>query len=190
MMWSNFSVGIADALPGHLVLPSFIDAHHRLTQSFGKSLAFGKPSEIFRCTRSDAFRLIDAGDSSCGGGWTWIDHHAGADAVGLGDLTGGIAIGKAADFLIVDTDTPEFPPSWDIDWELVRFGNRDQIVAVMAAGRLRLWRGWPTDWDAHALIREGSALARDSVARASILRVHPVSRDHRSLRPGRHGAKK
>src|SRR5271169_655767 len=35
-------------LPGHLVMPGFIDAHHHLTQSFGKALAFGEPSEIFR----------------------------------------------------------------------------------------------------------------------------------------------
>ena len=35
-------------LPGRLVMPGFIDAHHHLTQSFGKALAFGEPSEIFR----------------------------------------------------------------------------------------------------------------------------------------------
>src|SRR5271154_752178 len=35
-------------LPGHVVMPGFIDAHHHLTQSFGKALAFGEPSEIFR----------------------------------------------------------------------------------------------------------------------------------------------
>ena len=35
-------------LPGRLVMPGFIDAHHHLTQSFGKSLAAGEPSEIFR----------------------------------------------------------------------------------------------------------------------------------------------
>jgi cytosine/adenosine deaminase-related metal-dependent hydrolase len=29
-------------------MPGFIDAHHHLTQSFGKALAFGEPSEIFR----------------------------------------------------------------------------------------------------------------------------------------------
>ena len=28
--------------------PGMIDAHHHLTQSFGKSLAYGEPSEIFR----------------------------------------------------------------------------------------------------------------------------------------------
>ena len=36
------------ALPDHLAMPGFVDAHHHLTQSFGKALAFGEPSEIFR----------------------------------------------------------------------------------------------------------------------------------------------
>jgi len=35
-------------LDGKLVMPGFIDAHHHLTQSFGKALAFGEPSEIYR----------------------------------------------------------------------------------------------------------------------------------------------
>src|SRR6202044_2815131 len=35
-------------LPRALLMPGFIDAHHHLTQSFGKALAFGEPSEIFR----------------------------------------------------------------------------------------------------------------------------------------------
>ena len=53
-------VGEADAVaaahPGlrpvhldrHLLMPGFVDAHHHLTQTFGKALAFGEPSEIFR----------------------------------------------------------------------------------------------------------------------------------------------
>ena len=36
------------ALPQRLLMPGFVDAHHHLTQSFGKALAFGEPSEIFR----------------------------------------------------------------------------------------------------------------------------------------------
>jgi 5-methylthioadenosine/S-adenosylhomocysteine deaminase len=36
------------ALPGKLLMPGFVDAHHHLTQTFGKALAFGEPSEIFR----------------------------------------------------------------------------------------------------------------------------------------------
>jgi cytosine/adenosine deaminase-related metal-dependent hydrolase len=150
-------------------------------------------------TRSDAFRMVEAaetlqriafgigvGDFSTGGGWTWLDHatRGAADAVGLKSVTGEIAIGKAADLLIVDTDIPEFLPSWDLDWELVRFGNRDQIVAVIVAGKLRLWRGWPVDWDARALLAEVKAIAGGAVARAPIQRIHPTSRDHRAKRDG------
>ena len=35
-------------LPRRLLMPGFIDTHHHLTQSLGKALAFGEPSEIFR----------------------------------------------------------------------------------------------------------------------------------------------
>src|SRR5437899_4104410 len=31
-----------------LLMPGLIDTHHHLTQTFGKSLVFGEPSEIFR----------------------------------------------------------------------------------------------------------------------------------------------
>lgn len=72
-------------------------------------------------TRADGFRLMDAaeatqrlgrglanGDSSCGGGWTWLDlgTHRGAEAAGLGALTGRIAPGLAADFLLLDLEVP------------------------------------------------------------------------------------
>lgn len=145
-------------------------------------------------TRSDAFRLMDAaetsqrltvglasGDSSCGGGWLWLDHatRASADAVGLKGLTGEIAPGLAADFLLVDLDVPEMTPSWDRPWELVRYANRDQIEAVFTNGRLRLWQGWPVDWDARALLREVREAAGAAVERAPIYRVHPPSSAHR-----------
>ena len=146
-------------------------------------------------TRSDAFRLMDAaetsqrltggiahGDSSCGGGWLWLDSatHRAADAVGLGSLTGDIAPGLAADFLLVDLEVPEMTPSWDLPWELVRYGNRDQIEAVFTQGRLRLWKGWPVDWDARAMLREIDEIADGAVARAPIQRIHPVASEHRS----------
>jgi cytosine/adenosine deaminase-related metal-dependent hydrolase len=107
-------------------------------------------------TRSDAFRLMDAaetaqrlvhglaiGDSSCGGGWTWLDHATagGASAAGLTEVTGRIAVGRAADFLLVDLDVPEMKPSWDLSWELVRLAGRDQLQAVFVNGQLRLWQG-------------------------------------------------
>ncbi|MFF3981264.1 amidohydrolase family protein [Streptomyces sp. NPDC001828] len=141
-------------------------------------------------TRGDGFRLTEAaefaqrlayglatGDSSCGAGWTWLEHATagGADAVGLGGRTGTIAPGMAADFLLVDIATPELALSWDLPWELVRRGNRDQISAVFVAGRLRLWRGLPTDWDGPALVRRAIGLARAAVARAPVVRAHPTS---------------
>lgn len=141
-------------------------------------------------TRSDGFRLMDAGetaqrlafglaigDSSCGGGGLWLDQatRGAAAAVGLGGRTGEIAVGQAADFLLVDLDRPEMTPSWDRLWELVRYGNRDQIEAVFTAGRLRLWQGWPVDWDGRALLREVRERAGAAVAKAPLRRVHPVA---------------
>jgi 5-methylthioadenosine/S-adenosylhomocysteine deaminase len=42
-------------------------------------------------------------------------------------------------------------------------------------GRLRLWQGWPVDWDAHALMGRARELAREAVAAAPIQRIHPPS---------------
>ncbi|HYF17140.1 MAG TPA: amidohydrolase family protein [Ramlibacter sp.] len=138
-------------------------------------------------TRYDGFRLMDAaeatqrvthglarGDASCGAGWAWVDHatHLGAQAVGLGATTGAIAEGLAADFLLLDLDVPELQPSWDLTWELVRLADRSQVQAVFVAGRLRLWQGWPVDWDARALMAQVRELAREDIPKAPIQRVH------------------
>ncbi|WP_079161117.1 amidohydrolase family protein [Streptomyces fodineus] len=141
-------------------------------------------------TRGDGFRLADAaefaqrltyglagGDSSCGAGWTWWERATagGAEAVGLGRRTGQIVPGAAADFLLLDIAGPEMQPSWDLPWELVRRGNRDQLTAVFVAGRLRLWRGWPPGWDGPALVRRAAELAPRVVRRAGVTRAHPTS---------------
>ncbi|MBS0448888.1 MAG: amidohydrolase family protein [Proteobacteria bacterium] len=145
-------------------------------------------------TRSDAFRLVDAaeaaqklafalpiGDASCGAGWTWLDHATtdGAAACGLGGITGEIAPGLAADFLLVDIDVPEMCTTVDLTWDLVRIAGRDQIEAVFVAGRMRLWQGWPVDWDARALMREVAAVAGRAIAEAPIQRLHLPAAEHR-----------
>lgn len=96
-------------------------------------------------------------------------------------MTGAIREGLAADFLLVDLDRPEFTPSHDLMWELVRYGNRDQIDAVFTAGMLRLWQGWPVQWDARALLAEVREVTADAIARAPIQRVHKPSAEHRAL---------
>lgn len=142
-------------------------------------------------TRGDGFRLVDAaetaqmltaglstGDTTCGAGGRWLEHATArsAEAVGLGAHTGQIATGKAADFLLVDLGVPELTPSWDLPWELVRLANRDQITAVVVDGRLRLWHGWPPDWDGPGFVQRAAAMGREVVHNAPIERVDPHAR--------------
>ena len=124
---------VASQWKGNAVAPA------TLMQSLGIRFGLGTDG-----TRSDGFRLLDsaeatqrlayglaAGDFSCGGGWPWLDHATAgsAEAVGLGGLTGEIAVGKAADFLIVDIDVPEFYPSRDLVWELTRLATAIRFSA-------------------------------------------------------------
>lgn len=152
-------------------------------------------------TRSDAFRLLDAaetaqrlahtmavGDSSSGGGWTWLEQglRGGADAVGLRGKVGEIRTGAWADLLVIDLDLPEFVPSWDLEWELVRLANRDQIESVIVQGRLRLDRGQPVDWDGPALLARAREMAQRTVAQSPIQLVDPPAARHRQQWKARH----
>src|SRR5580658_9708923 len=74
-------------LPGHLVMPGFIDAHHHLTQSFGKALAFGEPSEIFR-------RI-----------WVPLEGSLDADAVGLAARLAALEALRGGFTTVVDAGT-------------------------------------------------------------------------------------
>ena len=102
---------VASAWKGNAVAPAL--------QMAALGIRFGLGTDG---TRSDGFRLLDAaetsqrlafglasGDASCGGGWRWLEHatRGGADAAGLTGLTGEVAAGLAADFLLVDIDVPE-----------------------------------------------------------------------------------
>ena len=69
-------------------------------------------------------------------------------------------------------------------WELVRYGNRDQIKVVVSNGRLRPWQGWPVDGNARALLDQVRDAATHAVDRAPIYRVHPVSEKHRERTVG------
>ncbi len=174
---------VASAWKGNAVAPA--------TTMAGLGIPFGIGTDS---TRADAFRLLDMAeaaqrltsglanaDFSTGGGWIWLDHAtaAGAAAVGLGAVTGQIAPDLAADFLLLDLEVPEMQPSWDLPWEVVRLAGRDQIVASFVAGRMRLFQGWPVDWDGRALMRQAAACAKRAVAAAPIHRVHPTTQQHR-----------
>ena len=76
---------------------------------------------------------------------------------------------------------PELCPAIDLDWDLLRLGNRDQIDAVFVDGALRLWRGAPVDWDARALVDELREIATRAIAAAPIQRIHPHAAADRAM---------
>lgn len=174
---------VASSWKGNAVAPAL------LLHELGVRIGLGTDG-----TRSDAFRLLDAaetaqrltqgipiGDSSSGGGWTWLEHglRGGADAVSLTGRIGEITPGAHADLLVIDLDVPEFVPSWDTPWELVRLANRDQIEAVIVAGQLRLERGWPVDWDGRELMSRARDVAERIVSDSPITTIDPSASDHR-----------
>jgi cytosine/adenosine deaminase-related metal-dependent hydrolase len=178
---------VASAWKGNAVAPAHLMA------TLGVRVGLGTDG-----TRSDGFRLLDyaeaaqrfafglgIGDSSCGAGWRWLEHgtRGGAQVLGMEGSTGGIAVGKAADFLLVDLDVPELTPSWDLTWELVRLANRSQIMAVFVAGRLRLLDGWPVDWDGRRLMAQVEEVARTIVAEAPIAKLHAFTHESRQSPP-------
>ena len=154
-------------------------------------------------TRSDGFRMLDAAEScqrvafgmrvndfSCGAGWTWVDvaTRGSADAAGLGRLTGRLAAGFRADFLVLDMEAPEVLPSWDFAWELVRHYNRDQIRAVVIDGALVMQDGCATGWDQERFLKEQLPKAIGAVEGAPIVRRHGTSERRRAETAGRRAA--
>lgn len=175
---------VASSWKGNAVAPALLLAELGVRQGLGTD-----------GTRSDAFRLLDAaetaqrlvytmasGDSSSGGGWRWLDMglSGGADAVGLAGKVGVIAPGAFADLLVVELGVPELAPSWDLEWELVRLANRDQIKAVIVGGRLQLEGGMPVDWDGNALLEQARAVAGHIVSSAPIQKIDKTAPAHRA----------
>lgn len=179
---------VASAWKGNGVAPALEFA--------AQSVRFGLGTDA---TRNDGFRLLDAAetaqrltrgmtidDFSTGAGGLWV-HAAtagGADAAGLGNVTGAIMPGKHADFLLLAMNTPECQPSWDFTWELVRYYDRTNLVASYVDGRLALKDGQPIAYDAQDLVRVNIERARSVIGEAPITLVHGPSRLTASRGPG------
>lgn len=145
-------------------------------------------------TRADGFRMLDAAEScqrighglrvidfSCGAAWLWVDAltRGSADVCGWGKDVGVLAPGMAADFLVLDMDSAETIPSWDFEWELVRYYNRDQIDAVVVDGNPVMIGKRPVTWDDRAFIEEYRRLAVQVGSAPDIRRVHGPSTRYR-----------
>jgi 5-methylthioadenosine/S-adenosylhomocysteine deaminase len=71
----------------------------------------------------------------------------GARALGLGDVTGSIEPGKAADLVAVDLSGPETQPVFDVPSQLVYAAGREHVSDVWVAGRQHLRDGRLTTID-------------------------------------------
>lgn len=171
---------VASAWKGNAVAPALDFA--------AQGIRFGLGTDA---TRSDGFRLMDAAetaqrlthamaidDFAAGSGRLWVQAatQGGADVVGLGDQIGRIEPGYKADLLILDGGSFETSPSWDLEWDLVRYYDRSNVQAVYVDGRLVVDNGEPVSFSAAEFIKSEAAAGLDSVAKATMHKVHEPER--------------
>jgi cytosine/adenosine deaminase-related metal-dependent hydrolase len=127
------------------------------------------------CQRLRYSMAVD--DFSSGSAWTWTDaaSSGSAKAAGIDGVTGQLAVGLAADFMLLDMIRPECLPSHDFEWELVRYYNRDQVISVIVAGKLTMWQGHAAGWDDEEFVAANLDLAEKISSVPTIHRVHGTS---------------
>ena len=120
-------------------------------------------------------------DFSAGAAWTWTSASSNGSAVaaGIDGSVGSLVSGLEADFLLVDMLRPECMPSHDFEWEFVRYYNRDQIDAVVIAGKPVLFGGKAVHWDDTSFINQNMETAYTVASAPEIIRVHGPSSEHR-----------
>ena len=120
-------------------------------------------------------------DFSAGAAWTWTSAASNGSAVaaGIDGSVGSLLSGLKADFLLVDMLRPECMPSHDFEWEFVRYYNRDQIDAVVVAGKPVLFGGRAVHWDDTSFINQNMETAYTVASAPEITRVHGPSSEHR-----------
>ena len=120
-------------------------------------------------------------DFSAGAAWTWTSASSNGSAVaaGIDGSVGSLVSGLEADFLLVDMLRPECMPSHDFEWEFVRYYNRDQIDAVVIAGKPVLFGGRAVHWDDTSFINQNMETAYSVASAPEIIRVHGPSSEHR-----------
>lgn len=82
----------------------------------------------------------------------------GAKALGAADRIGSIEVGKAADFILVDTDRPHAAPLFDPLNHLVYSAGRRDVTDVFVAGRQVVADGRLLTADVAALVAAANAL--------------------------------
>jgi 5-methylthioadenosine/S-adenosylhomocysteine deaminase len=84
----------------------------------------------------------------------------GAEAIGLGAVTGSLEIGKAADITVLATDAPHLVPIYHPASHLVYAARGDDVREVLVAGRHLVANGRLQSLDVGQIRREVTAIAR------------------------------
>ncbi|MEO8694569.1 MAG: amidohydrolase [Acidimicrobiales bacterium] len=98
--------------------------------------------------------------------------HNGARALGLGDELGTLAVGKAADLVVVDPATANMCSAADLTSALVTSMKSENVESVMCEGEWLLRDRHVSRFDETALLQEATARAAAIRARAGI-RIGP-----------------
>src|SRR5207244_4509805 len=82
------------------------------------------------------------------------------------------AAGIGADSLLVDRRSPEVLPSWAFTWELVRYFDRADILAVVVDGRPVLLDGRAACFDSAQFVADSLAEGERWIQDTGIVRLH------------------
>ena len=83
----------------------------------------------------------------------------GAEAVGLGDKVGTLAVGMAADVIQVSLDDVHFIPTYNVISHLVYVADEQDVASVVVDGRVLMREGEMLTIDTERVRKEASALA-------------------------------
>ena len=65
----------------------------------------------------------------------------GAAAIGLGDVTGSLEVGKRADMIQIDIATPSLTPMYNVISQLVYAVDSDDVVTSIVSGKALMRNG-------------------------------------------------
>lgn len=89
-----------------------------------------------------------------------------AAGLGIGDLTGSLELGKAADMLVLRADVPRMTPLLNPVTNVVMCGSEALVEQVLVGGEVVVDRGRLTRVDEAEVVRRGSAAVRRLMERA------------------------
>jgi 5-methylthioadenosine/S-adenosylhomocysteine deaminase len=114
---------------------------------------------------------------------------AGARALFLDPAVNGLAVGRAADLILVDTDRPAFSPRFEdrrLLSSLVWCTEAAMVDTVMVDGRILIEGGRSTVWDEERVVAEAEAAATKLFEKAGNARLLPPRRAGQTYRGWRY----